>query len=537
MPYVAIDYSKLQSPSTALREARNGTLTGHLGMTPRTAALAMEMGGIPSRYVPLSAVAKAAATPAYAPASSSTSSAPQSIDQRMQLANAQIAAFLAPGSAVIDRLPNPPYYANFTQDLKTRPIDAMLNLLSPIQNLIQDSINIANARSGVSSRRIGLPGTPQVDVVMGLDVPAVVTNPTDREALKRLMIVNNFMILGTQAPGFMARGIAEALVNEIARGGARAADALLTAKSLVQAAVSSGIPLGAWAPMAPTSAMLKALVAELKSRIPLAFPPVVDPAALRRKIIDWAKTHLPWPQETYTVQEPARFPAPAPPYKAGDIIPAGWAGHGTVTVTKTRNRPMNDEDWFQLGKKAPGVPLSGMGGLGVLPAVAAAAAPPAAAGGVTAGAAAAESTGVAVAPPLSSIVIGGFVTAATAAAVAAASKATDKAVDKASSASDRVIDTATNIDLNKDPNAKPKAPAATPAPAAPAQSSGSGFLPVALAAGAVLAFPLVGPLAAGALAVAAAASAFKKKPAPPPPPAPPPGPTPVAGLLPVHWGR
>jgi hypothetical protein len=246
----------------------------------------------------------------------------------------------------------------------------------------------------------------------------------------------------------------------------------------------------------PTNAMLRALIVELKSRIPLAFPP--NPAAvaadLRRRIIEWAKAHLPVPQETYTVQMPNRFAAPAPPYKAGDVIPAGWPGAGTHPEIRTRPKAMNDDDWFRLAQGAPGVPVAGwpgfgmMDGLGIVPAAAAAAAPPAAAGGVVAGGTAAEATGVAVAPPLSSIVIGGAITAATAASVAVATKATEKGIDKAEATTEKAIDTAANVDLTKVPGQKDQqkgtqtTQATTAATSAPAKSGGV-MLPLAIAAG------------------------------------------------------
>ncbi len=181
--------------------------------------------------------------------------------QMITQANAGIAQLLQPLGPVIDLIPNPPYYTSFTSDFKVRPIDALLNLIKPIQNLVYESIENANRISGVATRRVGLPGTPQVDVVMGLQLPGGMS-PTDAEFTKRLKAVNNLMILGYQDPVSLARGIVQTLVNEGQHG-------VEIARSIIQTIASKGVPLaGFGAGPTPPTKFLKAMADALRAGMP-----------------------------------------------------------------------------------------------------------------------------------------------------------------------------------------------------------------------------------------------------------------------------
>ena len=150
---------------------------------------------------------------------SSTTNAPSAIATSVINANNQIAQLLAPFGFIIDHLPNPPYYSNFRQDLKVRPVDAFVGLFTPLDWLIYDIVREANAASSVhagSARRIGLPGH-QIDFVMGQSVP----DNIDRSVAvytARLNALNQILILSYQDPRSLVKGLLRALGNAVRAG-------------------------------------------------------------------------------------------------------------------------------------------------------------------------------------------------------------------------------------------------------------------------------------------------------------------------------
>lgn len=165
----------------------------------------------------------------------------------LQKADSDAAAAMAkvPGlHAFIDMHPSPPFYREFTRDLKVRPVSALINLFRPFENIAFDTINNAISLGGLTTLNIAPPPLKPVNVRLGLDVPAEIKDPTVRETLKRWKLVQNFMILSYMRPQFLAAGFVKALVDEARRAPANLAVVMQAVAVLIDSIRQQGYSLG-----------------------------------------------------------------------------------------------------------------------------------------------------------------------------------------------------------------------------------------------------------------------------------------------------
>lgn len=175
--------------------------------------------------------------------------------------------------AIIDALPQPmvpAYYPNFKQDLKARPLSALLNLQKPIENLVKDTIRNAISIGGSTADvfNIAPPGAPAFMVRMGIDPPPEVKDPTGRESATRMLMLQNFLILAWLRPDLLAVGFVKTLVDEFGRAktAAEKAKVLDKAVALLNMVRSSGFSLGGTDK--PGQKFVTALANEIKSKFP-----------------------------------------------------------------------------------------------------------------------------------------------------------------------------------------------------------------------------------------------------------------------------
>lgn len=290
------------------------------------------------------------------PVTTTSTTAPASIATPVIALNNQLAAVLAPFGPIIDHIPSPPNYPSFTRDFKVRPVDALVNLFTPLDWLAYDIVNRANEISSVhagSARRIGLPNH-QIDFVMGLDMPNI-SDDSVKAYAKRLIALNNFLILAYQDPKSLAKGVVKALQDAIVAGKVNAQQAAEFATNLIQAAVANGVVLfngvneGV---VMPDNSFLIQLVNEVKS----AFP-ALNVLAQARAAFDAAKAAAAAAAAQATAAAAA---AAAAARAAADAAAAGLAritpiAQSYVTFITTRVGPGNSllvKDVFQNGDRS-----------------------------------------------------------------------------------------------------------------------------------------------------------------------------------------
>jgi hypothetical protein len=129
--------------------------------------------------------------------------------------NSDLAFLLRPLLPAIRQLPShPPMMLRFKQDVVNRPVDALLDLFSPIESLAADTINEATTWSKKPTRVVTRPGIPQVVAPMFVDQPGDASaDATTRAFVRRLRIVNNFAILVVFDPVALSVGLAKALFS------------------------------------------------------------------------------------------------------------------------------------------------------------------------------------------------------------------------------------------------------------------------------------------------------------------------------------
>lgn len=190
--------------------------------------------------------------------------------------NQKLSAAMAPFGSIIDAaVKSPPYYPQFKDDFKRVPIDALVGLFRPLDNFFYDVVNNSNAASSVKAgqvRRTGLPGRPQVDFVMGLDVPSTL-DPYAKDYTKRLKAINNFLILSYQDPAALAKGIVKTIIDDVNAGRMEAQAAVDNLVTLLKNATSAGVNLRALSGVnegivAPDDRFLKAVAKEVKAQLP-----------------------------------------------------------------------------------------------------------------------------------------------------------------------------------------------------------------------------------------------------------------------------
>lgn len=213
-----------------------------------------------------------------APVSSpvSSGSSQSKVAQLVTPVNQKLSAAMAPFGSIIDAaVKSPPYYPQFKDDFKRVPIDALVGLFRPLDNFFYDVVNNSNAASSVKAgqvRRTGLPGRPQVDFVMGLDVPSTL-DPYAKDYTKRLKAINNFLILSYQDPAALAKGIVKTIIDDVNAGRMEAQAAVDNLVTLLKNATSAGVNLRALSGVnegivAPDDRFLKAVAKEVKAQLP-----------------------------------------------------------------------------------------------------------------------------------------------------------------------------------------------------------------------------------------------------------------------------
>ena len=205
-----------------------------------------------------------------------TGGSQSSIARLVTPVNQTLSSAMAPFGTIIDAaIKSPPYYPQFKDDFKVKPIDALVGLFSPLDNFFYDVVNNANAASSVKAgqvRRTGLPGKPQVDFVMGLDVPSNL-DPYAKDYTKRLKAINNFLILSYQDPAALAKGIVKTIIDDVNAGRMEAQKAVDNLVVLLKNATASGVNLRALSGVAegivmPDDRFFKAVAKEVKAQLP-----------------------------------------------------------------------------------------------------------------------------------------------------------------------------------------------------------------------------------------------------------------------------
>lgn len=171
---------------------------------------------------------------------------PSALARTVNNANAQLAVALRPLHPLIDRVvQDPPYYKGFKKDLKVKPVDALIGLVSPIDNFFYDWVNNSLSVSSIKAggvRRVGIPALNQlqVDFTMGFGAPANMDAVT-AQYFKRLQAVTNITVLAVQDPPALAKGLVKTLVDAAKAGAEEARRAAEIATGFVKYAANAGI--------------------------------------------------------------------------------------------------------------------------------------------------------------------------------------------------------------------------------------------------------------------------------------------------------
>lgn len=201
--------------------------------------------------------------------------APYDVTKATRAIDALGAAAIAavPGlPAAIDRIPPTPTYPSFKSDFKTRPVSAFLNLLTPLENLARDTVNNAVSIGGLTTLNLMPPGVPPKNIKMGLALPPQITDVTVKEGLVRLLVVQNWMILGYMRPQLLAAGFVKALVDESRRGIQNAAKVSAIATSLLRQATAGGIAFSGFGAVTFPANPGRTFLTEAAKGIKAAFP-------------------------------------------------------------------------------------------------------------------------------------------------------------------------------------------------------------------------------------------------------------------------
>ena len=128
-------------------------------------------------------------------------------------ANADLARLLRPAGPLIDKLPYPAT-PRFKSMLKTKPLDALVEWISPWEDIAKDTITLANRLSNVPVRVIGLP-PERVAADMRWEWPddAAITDYSLRVFIQRLRTVNTWLIYLFYDPGHLSIAFAQTLAK------------------------------------------------------------------------------------------------------------------------------------------------------------------------------------------------------------------------------------------------------------------------------------------------------------------------------------
>jgi hypothetical protein len=543
------------SPSNAARLMRTGRAVGGFGAMSKTAAMKSmtsdQMAQTTGKDVGMAAAVNARPNNEGIVGGS----IPASVEAIIVNTNAMLARLLAPFASIIMAIPSPGYYPAFTRDFLVRPVDALINLITPFDNLLFEIVARANNISGVRTRRIGLPGR-QIDVPMSMTpnefVPSGL-NATIADWIRRVNAANQFLILSWADPVALARSIAAQAVKDGTKGIEMAVAFLnmATSRGVALAGVDEGITT-------PDSRVLKALVAELKRAMP-SLAPFADAQAAAKAIIDRAvalaaqaqadaddairkaqadadaairaaqaradsanteatrqrkavadlssRVSAATREAARTRAAQAQALADAALAEARRIADAAQAEADRVAAEARAKADAAKAEADRLAQEAANRVrgmfggFRGFGALGVAPVVAGAAAGGAGGGAVAAegtvtAAETAEAAAPAATPGIAVMILAvlAAITAAAPAVVAVAKTASELAKDLPAKGGEAAKDAASSLPV----------PESVPKPKSP-------LLPLALGAGALVALPVAGPLVAGALAIGAGWSLLSKK--------------------------
>lgn len=144
-------------------------------------------------------------------------------------ANADVARLLRPFHGAIDKLPYPAT-DRFKAMLKEKPLDALVEWVTPFEDIIKDTVTLANQLSNKPVRRIGAPPF-RVDVDMRWEWPddARITDYSLRVFVQRLRTINNLIVLSIVDPGHLAPAFAQTIVKYAKKEVEHAVSALVSA--------------------------------------------------------------------------------------------------------------------------------------------------------------------------------------------------------------------------------------------------------------------------------------------------------------------
>lgn len=131
----------------------------------------------------------------------------------LERANRDLSVLMRPLHPIIDAQVSIPQV--FKDQVKRAPIEALIGLFQPFEDIAFAAVDLANEMSGVPIRYVEFPpGTGRKTQVMATHQPVDDTLPPARRGfIRRLRLINQYMILSVQDPGTLANALSKVLAD------------------------------------------------------------------------------------------------------------------------------------------------------------------------------------------------------------------------------------------------------------------------------------------------------------------------------------